>query len=82
MIRGPQGATLYGAEAISGVMNIVTRQEGGEPGTRWRLESAVGAAHTAYASDPALATRHALSARFGTTSRRGRCTWRGGTRGR
>ncbi len=65
VIRGPQGATLYGAEAISGVMNIVTRQEGGEQGTRWRLESAVGAAHTAYASDPAFATRHALSARTG-----------------
>ena len=24
VIRGPQGAALYGADAISGVMNIVT----------------------------------------------------------
>ena len=32
VIRGPQGAALYGADAISGVMNIVTRQEGTEAG--------------------------------------------------
>ena len=28
VIRGPQGAALYGADAISGVVNIVTRHEG------------------------------------------------------
>ena len=32
VIRGPQGAALYGADAISGVMNIVTRTEGIEGG--------------------------------------------------
>ena len=65
MLARPRKAVLlYGAEAISGVMNIVTRQEGGEPGTRWQLESAVGAAHTAYASDPAPSARA-----IGTTRR-------------
>ena len=28
VIRGPQGSALYGADAISGVVNIVTRHEG------------------------------------------------------
>jgi len=28
VIRGPQGAALYGSDAISGVVNIVTRHEG------------------------------------------------------
>ena len=33
VIRGPQGAALYGSDAISGVVNIVTRHEGAD-GTR------------------------------------------------
>src|SRR5206468_4297314 len=28
VIRGPQGSALYGTDAISGVINIVTRHEG------------------------------------------------------
>jgi len=37
VIRGPQGAALYGSDAISGVVNIVTRHEGANRGTP-RLE--------------------------------------------
>ena len=32
VIRGPQGAALYGTDAISGVVNIVTRHEGTDSG--------------------------------------------------
>ena len=38
VIRGPQGAALYGANAISGVMNIVTRQEGTPDGGARRAD--------------------------------------------
>ena len=31
VIRGPQGAALYGSDAISGVVNIVSRHEGAGP---------------------------------------------------
>src|SRR4030081_1659176 len=47
VIRGPQGAALYGADAISGVVNIITRHDGvdaGEP--RLRLKSVAGASQS------------------------------------
>ena len=31
VIRGPQGSALYGSDAISGVINIITRHDGGSP---------------------------------------------------
>lgn len=67
MIRGPQGAALYGADAISGVMNIVTRQEGNEGGApRIEIRSEGGAAASDYATGSVLAQTHALSLRTGS----------------
>src|SRR5690606_16989962 len=48
VIRGPQGAALHGADAISGVANIITRHEtpdGDAP--RLRLRSGFGLATSA-----------------------------------
>ena len=77
VIRGPQGAALYGADAISGVMNIVTRQEGIEGGApRIQLRSEGGTSASDYASGNVLAQTHGItfrngngvrSARFGMT---------------
>jgi outer membrane receptor protein involved in Fe transport len=66
VIRGPQGAALYGADAISGVMNIVTRQEGTEGGApRLQLTSAGGASSSQFGAGSVLAQNHSLSFRTG-----------------
>ncbi|HEV7589370.1 MAG TPA: TonB-dependent receptor plug domain-containing protein [Longimicrobium sp.] len=66
VIRGPQGAALYGSDAISGVINIVTRHEGAGGGAaRAQLRSMVGMAGSAYAAHPAT-WDHRLSLRTGS----------------
>jgi iron complex outermembrane recepter protein len=73
VIRGPQGAALYGADAISGVMNIVTRQEGvegGAPHAEIRTEG--GASASDYAAGSVFAQSHALSLRTGTNAQTAR----------
>jgi iron complex outermembrane recepter protein len=70
VIRGPQGAALYGTDAISGVVNIVTRHE--NPGTgapRLRIRTGVGGAASAYGAPAALAQEHALALRVGSSVR-------------
>lgn len=70
VIRGPQGAALYGADAISGVLNIVTRQGAEDPtAARVTLASRVGLAETDYESGPAVEQRHSLSLRLGNNLR-------------
>jgi outer membrane receptor protein involved in Fe transport len=70
VIRGPQGAALYGTDAISGVVNIVTRHEGTDAGTpRLRLRGGFGMARSAFAGDGSLAQDHAVSLRAGTSMR-------------
>ncbi len=71
VIRGPQGAALYGADAISGVVNIVSRHDGGDAndGRTVTLRSGFGAAGGSYASRPALAQDHAVFLRTGTGAR-------------
>jgi iron complex outermembrane receptor protein len=72
VIRGPQGAALYGADAISGVMNIITRQEGVEGGApRAQIRSEGGATASDY-SNSVLSQSHALSLRTGTNARSAR----------
>ena len=34
IIRGPQGSALYGSDAISGVVHVITRR--GSPASEWR----------------------------------------------
>jgi iron complex outermembrane recepter protein len=44
VIRGPQGSALYGSDAISGVINIITRHDGRSPsGASMRVSSLAGA---------------------------------------
>ena len=73
VIRGPQGAALYGADAISGVMNIVTRQEGTEGGApRAQLSTSGGASASQFAGGSVLAQNHSFAFRNGTGVRSAR----------
>lgn len=70
VIRGPQGAALYGTDAISGVINVVSRTAGTADGApRLSLRSDVGLAQTAYAPRAALAQEHALALQAGSGGR-------------
>ena len=73
VIRGPQGAALYGADAISGVVNIVTRQEGTEGGApHVELSTSGGASASSFSANSVLAQNHSISGRGGTGVRAGR----------
>lgn len=66
VIRGPQGAALYGSDAISGVINIVTRHEGADgDGARTTFRSLFGAAGSAFAADPPTTWEQRLGLRTG-----------------
>jgi iron complex outermembrane receptor protein len=70
VIRGPQGAALYGADAISGVVNIVTRHGGVEAGTpRVRLLSAGGVSESGYSPQAVFAQNHTLALAAGSSAR-------------
>jgi outer membrane receptor protein involved in Fe transport len=72
VIRGPQGSALYGSDAISGVINVVTRHDGAPvTGTRVRVSSTAGASASAFG--PSLVPTHdqRLSIRSGTNLRSG-----------
>jgi iron complex outermembrane receptor protein len=72
VIRGPQGSALYGADAISGVVNIVTRHDGVSGGaSRLQLRSAFGVAGSAYVPSGVLARDIAASMRGGSNIRGG-----------
>jgi iron complex outermembrane recepter protein len=66
IIRGPQGAALYGTDAISGVINIVTRHDGSDGGASAEVRSSVGAASSAYAPRSAITQDHAVTIRQGS----------------
>ncbi len=69
VIRGPQGAALYGADAISGVVNIVTRHDGSDgDGPQAAIRSTAGVSQSSYARD-VVAQDHALSFVTGTSTR-------------
>lgn len=70
VIRGPQGAALYGADAISGVVNILTRHDGTPDGRRQlQFSTQGGVTSTAYAARNPFVQEHALAFRRGTTAR-------------
>ena len=72
VIRGPQGAALYGADAISGVVNIITRHEGIQAGaSHGEVVSRAGLSQTAFADRSALAQNHSLNWRAGSNMRSG-----------
>lgn len=72
VIRGPQGSALYGSDAISGVVHIVTRR--GSPAAQWRPQVDAllsgGMVESRYLENPSGAQRHSamLSSGGGTTS--------------
>ena len=67
IIRGPQGAALYGTDAISGVVNIITRTGGAsDGGGQLTLRSEAGATGSAFAGTPVASQRHSLVARGGS----------------
>jgi iron complex outermembrane receptor protein len=67
VIRGPQGAALYGADAISGVINIITRHDGVDGGAaRAQLQTRAGMAGSTFSSSGVLTQRHSMVARAGS----------------
>ena len=67
IIRGPQGAALYGTDAISGVVNIITRTGGAsDGGSHVTLRSEAGATESAFVPTATLMQRHSLVLRAGT----------------
>jgi iron complex outermembrane receptor protein len=71
IIRGPQGAALYGTDAISGVINIVTRHDGTDGAPSAEVRSAVGAASSAYVPRSAVTQDHAVTIRGGSSAQSG-----------
>jgi iron complex outermembrane receptor protein len=68
VIRGPQGAALYGADAIGGVINIIMRHDNGDGAELAQLRSSAGLTQSAFAR-PALVQEHTLSLRGGSDLR-------------
>ncbi len=78
VIRGPQGAALYGTDAISGVINIVTRHDGSNGGPTTVVRSAVGAASSAYVPRSAITQDHAVTIREGSNAQSGSASFTSG----
>ncbi len=67
VIRGPQGAALYGSDAINGVINITTRHDGASRGEHeFLLTSNAGVSSSDYSSAGVLQRDHGLSYRVGS----------------
>ncbi len=70
VIRGPQGAALYGADAISGVVNVQLRHDGAANGRGdASIRSSAGAAQSRYASGDAFTQEHTVSLRAGSAEK-------------
>ncbi|MEX2152300.1 MAG: TonB-dependent receptor [Gemmatimonadaceae bacterium] len=82
VIRGPQGAALYGSDAISGVVNIVSRHEGADvAGNRALLRSSVGYAASNFSNHAVAVQEHSLTLRAGSNLRSGGITVGGSSAG-
>jgi outer membrane receptor protein involved in Fe transport len=69
IIRGPQGAALYGADAISGVVNIISRHDGARSGDKLAtLSTRAGHSSSAYAGGT-FVQDHSLGIRAGSGRR-------------
>ncbi|MDZ7632708.1 MAG: TonB-dependent receptor [Gemmatimonadaceae bacterium] len=70
VIRGPQGAALYGADAISGVVNVQLRHDGAQNGRGdVSVRSSAGAAQSDYTPTGAFTQEHTVSLRAGSAER-------------
>jgi len=70
VIRGPQGAALHGADAISGVVNIISRHENAQEGRRATVRSRLGWMESEFAGATPL-QEHGLAWRAGDNLRSG-----------
>ena len=67
VIRGPQGSALYGSDAISGVINVVTRHDGTDPsGANVQVSSLAGASASRFGPDLVPTHEQRVSLRGGT----------------
>ena len=67
VIRGPQGSALYGSDAISGVVNVLTRHDaGGLAAPVVQLRSVAGAAGSEFASGLVPTHEQRLNIRVGS----------------
>jgi iron complex outermembrane receptor protein len=72
VIRGPQGAAIYGADAIGGVINISTRHDAPtSTGQRVELRSSAGYSGSQFAPLGVLAQEHSINIRSGSETRSG-----------
>lgn len=78
VIRGPQGAALYGSDAINGVINIVMRHDGSNGGPGTMVRSAVGTANSAYVPRAAVTQDHAVAWRTGSSAQSGSASFTSG----
>src|SRR5258706_103029 len=78
VIRGPQGAALYGSDAISGVINIVTRHDGSNGGPTAVVRTSVGAAASADMPRSPVTQDHAIAVREGSGSESGSLSFTSG----
>ena len=70
VIRGPQGAALYGADAISGVVNIQMRHDGTDDGSSATdARASAGNSESSYANGGVLAQEYGASVRTGSPAR-------------
>lgn len=70
VIRGPQGSALYGSDAISGVVQIVTRHAGADPDAPTTLlRVSAGSSSSDYAERGVLSQEHGLTIRSGSDAR-------------
>jgi outer membrane receptor protein involved in Fe transport len=62
VIRGPQGSALYGSDAISGVVQVVTRK--GSPSAQWRPQfdavASLGRQESRFVNGGSAVQRHSL----------------------
>src|SRR5688572_2751552 len=69
-IRGPQGAALYGADAISGVINVVTRNAGFDSANRGvGLASNLGVTSSEFSSGTVVRQQYTLDYQTGSNIR-------------
>jgi len=69
VIRGPQGSALYGTDAISGVVNIVTRHDGADgDGRNMIVRSTAGFAQSQYGRD-VITQDHTVSLVAGSSTK-------------
>lgn len=70
VIRGPQGAALYGADAISGVVNVQLRHDGATNGrSDVSFRSSAGTAQSRYSNADAFTQEHTVSLRAGSAEK-------------